>query len=400
MSERPARRDVFISYSSADKKWADAATAVLERQRIRCWVAPRDITPGMEWGAAIIEGIDTSRVMVLIFSGRANASPQVRREVERAISKGLAVVPFRIENVAPAGAMEYALGNTHWLDAFTPPAERQMERLADAVQALLGRPMALPPPPPPVQRTMPRPAQTAARPRTPRDERPAGDRPVSRGSWLIAGVLVALILISGGVGGGLYLAGKFKLHPVDRETAAASDSIVRSIDVKVQDADLQKPGSVTLTHKLGDKVLRNVSMTVTLKHHDLIAEMAALGIDTRFEFNGKALKDHTPPMPTVLKSSVANWTTDQPVRLVIPGGSMSISSVAVVGSAVIDDRPVRIEIEVSIEPSTQGEPDSSSGVTDRIGQPGGIPTAGAPVTQPGGIPTVGAPTTQPLKKKN
>src|SRR5580692_3267006 len=102
--------EVLISYSTKDKKWADVACAVLEASGIRCWIAPRDVLPGTEWGAAIIAGIDACKVMVLIFSASANESPQVRREVERAISKGLTVVPCRIENVMPVGAMEYALG--------------------------------------------------------------------------------------------------------------------------------------------------------------------------------------------------------------------------------------------------------------------------------------------------
>jgi uncharacterized protein (TIGR03067 family) len=131
--------EVFISYSSKDKKWADAACAVLERHRIRCWIAPRDITPGTEWGAAIIQGMDDSKIMVLIFSGHANESSQVRREVERAISKGLIVLPFRVENISPAGAMEFALSNTHWLDGFTKPVERQFELLANSVEALLAK---------------------------------------------------------------------------------------------------------------------------------------------------------------------------------------------------------------------------------------------------------------------
>ncbi len=131
--------DVLISYSTKDQKWADAACSVLEARGIRCWIAPRDIIPGTEWGEAIIAGIDACKVMVLIFSASANASPQVRREVERAISKGLTIVPCRIENVLPVGAMEYALGNTHWLDVFTPPVERQMKRLAESVRALLPR---------------------------------------------------------------------------------------------------------------------------------------------------------------------------------------------------------------------------------------------------------------------
>ena len=131
--------EVFISYSSKDKKWANATCAVLERRRIRCWIAPRDITPGTEWGAAIIQGMDASKIMVLIFSGHANESAQVRREVERAISKGLTVLPFRVENISPAGAMEYALSNTHWLDGFTKPVERQFELLASSVEALLAK---------------------------------------------------------------------------------------------------------------------------------------------------------------------------------------------------------------------------------------------------------------------
>jgi hypothetical protein len=144
--EQRGRHEVFISYSSKDKQWADAVCAVLERHRIRCWIAPRDIVPGSEWGASIIAGIDACKIMLLIFSGNANASAQVRREVERAISKGLSVLPCRVENIAPSGAMEYALSNTHWLDAFTPPVERQLEVLARSVKILLTNPVATPEP--------------------------------------------------------------------------------------------------------------------------------------------------------------------------------------------------------------------------------------------------------------
>lgn len=145
MSEETSHpHDVFLSHSSRDKKWADAACAVLERHRIRCWIAPRDITPGDEWGASIIKGINGSRMMVLIFSANANASSQVRREVDRAISQGMTVMPIRIENVRPEGAMEFALSNTHWLDAFTPSAGRHLEMVARSVKTLLGHEVETP----------------------------------------------------------------------------------------------------------------------------------------------------------------------------------------------------------------------------------------------------------------
>ncbi len=129
--------DAFISYSTADKTAADAACAVLEAAGIRCWVAPRDISPGREYAAAIIDAIDRCRVMVLIFSSNANDSSQVRREIERAASKGVAIMPVRIEKVVPTKAMEYFLGDIHWLDAMTPPIENHLQQLAATIKALL-----------------------------------------------------------------------------------------------------------------------------------------------------------------------------------------------------------------------------------------------------------------------
>jgi hypothetical protein len=99
--------DVFISYSSKDKLTADAACAILESKGIRCWIAPRDILPGADWGESIVDALGQARVFVLVFSSPANASQQIRREVERAVNRGLAVIPLRIEDVAPTKSLEY-----------------------------------------------------------------------------------------------------------------------------------------------------------------------------------------------------------------------------------------------------------------------------------------------------
>jgi hypothetical protein len=123
--------DVFISYSSKDKTTANAVCAALESSGIRCWIAPRDINAGTQYAASIVEGIDACRVMVLIFSSSANASPQIHREIERAVSKALTIIPFRIEDVLPTKAMEYYLGSIHWLDALTPPVAKYLEKLTE-----------------------------------------------------------------------------------------------------------------------------------------------------------------------------------------------------------------------------------------------------------------------------
>lgn len=129
--------DVFISYSSKDKSVADAACALLEARGIRCWIASRDIEPGIDWGDSIVNAIEQSRVMVLIFSSNANGSSQIKREVNQAIGKGVYVIPFRIENVLPSGAMEYYIDVTHWLDALTEPLEQHLETLAKDIERRL-----------------------------------------------------------------------------------------------------------------------------------------------------------------------------------------------------------------------------------------------------------------------
>ncbi|MGE0360778.1 MAG: toll/interleukin-1 receptor domain-containing protein [Vicinamibacterales bacterium] len=148
--------DVFISHSSKDKPTADAACARLEARGLRCWIAPRDVPPGAHYGAAIIDAIRGSRVMVLVLSAHANASHHIPNEIERAVSHGVTVLPFRIEDVQPAKALDFFIGSVHWLDAMTPPLDRHLDQLADSVSRLLAveaeaaaRPVPVPPPPPP-----------------------------------------------------------------------------------------------------------------------------------------------------------------------------------------------------------------------------------------------------------
>src|ERR1700676_4083943 len=77
--------------------------------------------------------------MVLVFTTHANDSPQVRKEIERAVNHGVAILPLRIEDVIPDRGIEFFIGNVHWLDALTPPLESHLRSLAGTVKMLLGR---------------------------------------------------------------------------------------------------------------------------------------------------------------------------------------------------------------------------------------------------------------------
>ena len=130
--------DVFISHSSKDREVAEAARDRIETAGYRCWMAPRDIVPGQDYGEAIVGAIRESRIFLLVFSSASVDSAQVRRETERAANAGLAIIPFRIEDVQPSKSLEYFISSAHWLDAHTGPLERHFDYLVEVVGQIVG----------------------------------------------------------------------------------------------------------------------------------------------------------------------------------------------------------------------------------------------------------------------
>ena len=129
--------DIFISYSSRDSDVAQSVCKTLEDSGKKCWIAPRDITPGSDWAEAILAGISECRVMVLIFSANANISPQIKREVERAVNRSMPILPFKIDPTHPSGSFEFFIMNSHWLDASAPPLESHFRSLVQSIDSLL-----------------------------------------------------------------------------------------------------------------------------------------------------------------------------------------------------------------------------------------------------------------------
>jgi tetratricopeptide (TPR) repeat protein len=74
--------------------------------------------------------------MVLVYSRNANGSIQIKREVERATSKGIPIIPFSIEDVLASKFLEYHLSTAYWLDAVSPPFESHLQHLGEVIGKL------------------------------------------------------------------------------------------------------------------------------------------------------------------------------------------------------------------------------------------------------------------------
>jgi len=116
---------------------AERICLLLEQRGLSPWIASRDITPGVSWAEGIIDAINNCQVLVLVLSQKANDSPHVQREVERAVSKGVRIVPIKLGSVVLSKHMEYLVSAQHWLEASNPPSDAHLARLADSVERLL-----------------------------------------------------------------------------------------------------------------------------------------------------------------------------------------------------------------------------------------------------------------------
>lgn len=139
MAPPDTAHQVFISYASEDKAVADRVCGAIENAGVSCWIAPRDIEPGTDYPAAIVEAVSSVRVLVLVLTEHAAASPHVLSEVGHAFNGNKRIVPFRLSPQALPENLEYFLSMTQWLDAPDGCTDQNLKRLTEAtLEALAG----------------------------------------------------------------------------------------------------------------------------------------------------------------------------------------------------------------------------------------------------------------------
>jgi tetratricopeptide (TPR) repeat protein len=109
----PQERYLFISHSRQDAELSEKICNLLESQGLSCWIAPRDVRPGFYWDEEILDAIDQSVGLVLVLTKHANASLNVKREIERAASAGKAIFPLCLENIQPSKNLIFYININH-----------------------------------------------------------------------------------------------------------------------------------------------------------------------------------------------------------------------------------------------------------------------------------------------
>lgn len=128
--------EVFISHSSLDKEIANQLCKYLEDNGISCWIAPRDVNAGNDYGSEISTGIEHSGIFFLLLTENANASGHITNEVNLAFNKRKTIIPFMVSDFTLSKSLDYYLGKSHWIKAGSTP-EKYFGQLLKQIQLSL-----------------------------------------------------------------------------------------------------------------------------------------------------------------------------------------------------------------------------------------------------------------------
>jgi TIR domain len=120
LADTPERYDIFLSYCHADTNVAEAFIRCAGARNLKVWY-DRFIDGGENWRVEIVEALERSTVVLILFSATSNKSLHLIREVAIADRIGKPVIPIRIENAEPTGAYLYELALRHWIDLHPDP---------------------------------------------------------------------------------------------------------------------------------------------------------------------------------------------------------------------------------------------------------------------------------------
>lgn len=109
--------DVFISYCTADPQPPEIAE-FLERNGVKCWIAPRNIAPGTPYARAIIDGIEEAQVVLVFISSASILSEDVLNEIDNAHRMKKTIIPVFIEDIPLSNEFGYYLNRNQWIKMY------------------------------------------------------------------------------------------------------------------------------------------------------------------------------------------------------------------------------------------------------------------------------------------
>ena len=134
LSSDNGKHSVFISYSTKNAEIANKICYILEKNNLKCWIAPRNISSGRNYIYEIADGMQSTKIVVLVYSADSQASKYVNNEIKMAFSYNKPILSFNIDDSVPSKDFEYYLKVSQWLPAFPNPEDQFEKLIRDALK--------------------------------------------------------------------------------------------------------------------------------------------------------------------------------------------------------------------------------------------------------------------------
>lgn len=126
-------KQVFVSYSSADRTAAYELVEYLEGRGVDCFIAPRDVDSGKAYAAVLMKAIEECHMVLLMASEAINESEHVLNEVDVIVEKGKLLLPVFIQDFKMNADYRYYLGRKQWIIAYPDAPQAYYNKILDAV---------------------------------------------------------------------------------------------------------------------------------------------------------------------------------------------------------------------------------------------------------------------------
>ena len=126
--------EVYVCYDEEDKQVAEDVYSALKNRKLQCWMKSQDVKEDVV--KEMMEAINNSYVMVLIYSARSKFSDYVNTEVDMAFSNKIPIMVFRTDDSKIDGALEFFLKQQPKFNAYEDP-DGELTRMLDTTQRLV-----------------------------------------------------------------------------------------------------------------------------------------------------------------------------------------------------------------------------------------------------------------------
>lgn len=123
--------DIFISYSSKDRKQAMTLVKRLQASGFEVWIDKQDIEGAAAWSGEIVQAIEHCKIVIILISHAGLSSDNVSKEVSLASAKHKKLVPVTLEHITLTDELQYHLAGIQHI------AYKEYDRIEKAIHRLL-----------------------------------------------------------------------------------------------------------------------------------------------------------------------------------------------------------------------------------------------------------------------